>query len=100
MRQRCVAASRSPSNLQVLEQLTTRTSNRSAYIERLIQEEEEDTSERLEQIQAKLTKRCRHFPPQVATTIQHIWEKRGARVVLEASEAVALVLDPACTNIP
>ncbi len=87
-------------DVETLQRLKERTTNRSAYIERLIIEEDNDNPAQFEQIQAKLLQRCQHFPPAVATSIQQIWDKRGAQAALEASEAVAQVLDPGRTSIP
>jgi hypothetical protein len=88
-------------DVETLTRLTAQTKNRSAYIEQLILDAfGDDTPEQLEQIQAKLKERCQHLPPAVARVIQQICETRGARVALEASEAVALLVDPGRTRLP
>lgn len=88
-------------DVETLQRLSAQTTNRSAYIERLIQEDnKEDDVEQLRQGEAKLEVRCRHFPPYVINVIHQIRDKRGVRAALEASEAVALLLDPRREAIP
>jgi hypothetical protein len=85
-----------------LQRLSAQTNNRTAYIERLLVEElgTYGSPEQVTQMQAKLTQRCQHFPAPAARTIEQIRETRGVQAALEASEAVALVLDPSRSIIP
>jgi hypothetical protein len=85
-----------------LQRLSAQTNNRTAYIERLLVEElgKQDHPEQVAQMRAKLQERCQHFPAPAVRTIEQIRETRGVQAALEASEAVALVLDPSRSLIP